>query len=389
MSVPYYGEAMRKAGYDPLSDFGGIEDLSVLPITRKADIKARPEAFVQSAESGELERYFLDRTSGSTGIPLTVYRSPGERDIQVAKWLRVLVLSGYRPTDKVLSFTSPGRLSEGRTALQRLGLLRRKPIDYTLPPEDLADALLGYRPDVVYGVRTSLLMVAEELQRRGRPVPPVKLLVAGGETIDPRTRIRCRDVFGVDITETYGTVEMGVMAYQKRGGSGLSLIEDCTLFEFLDEEGKPARPGQLARIVVTDLHGWLMPFIRYDQGDLGIHRIVHNAHGEMVRVIDRIIGREDDLAPLPDGRFLTYLDFYEVMDVYPGVKRFRIRQQSPDSFIVELVADLQYYRTVQEELLKKLRGLSRHPLRFEVGLVQDIAPDPSGKLRILVSEVGR
>lgn len=388
-SVPHYQEQMRKASYDPRRDYTGPGDLALLAVTLKADIKISPESFVQAQEADRLERYFSDRTSGSTGMPLTVYRSPRERDIQIAKWLRVLFLSGYRPTDKVLSFTSPGRLAEGRSVLQRFGLLRRKAVDYTLPPEALADELLQYRPDVVYGVRTSLLMVAEELERRGIKAPPIKLLVAGGEVIDAQTRQRCREVFGADITETYGTVEMGVMAYQRQGQDGLSLIEDCTLFEFLDEEGNPAKPGQLARIVVTDLHGGLMPFIRYDQGDLATYSVRQNAHGETVRVIDRIIGRQDDIAHLADGRFLTYLDFYEAMDVYPGVERFRIRQQAPDRFLIELVAGLDYYRTIQGELLTKLQALSPLPLRFDMQLVQRIDPDPSGKMRMLVSEINR
>lgn len=386
-SVPHYREQMQKAGYDPQRDFTGPQDLAILAVTRKTDIKSSPESFVQAEASDQLERYFSDRTSGSTGMPLTVHRAPAERVVQIAKWLRVLMLSGYRPTDKVLSYTSPGRLAEGRSLLQRFGLLRRSAVDYTLAPETLADALIQYRPDVVYGVRTSLLMVAEALERRDVTLPPVKLLVAGGEVIDAQTRNRCRQVFGAEITETYGTVEMGVMAYQRRGRSGLSLIEDCTLFEFLDEQGNPALPGQLARIVVTDLHGGLMPFIRYDQGDLVTYSLRQNAHGESVRVIDRVVGRQDDVAPLSDGRLLTYLDFYEIMDVYPGVERFRIRQQTTDCFLVELVTNPDYFRVIQGELSAKLRALSLSPLFFDVQLVSRINPDPSGKMRMLVSDV--
>lgn len=386
-SVPHYRDQMRQAGYEPARDFSGPEDLSILAITHKSDIKASPLNFVQAGESAQLERYFSDRTSGSTGMPLTVYRALREREVQIAKWLRVLILNGYRPTDKVLSFTSPGRLTEGRSVLQRFGLFQRKAIDYTLPTETLTDEVLQYRPDVVYGVRTSLLMVAEELERRGIQMPPSKLLVAGGEVIDAQTRQQCRRVFGTDITETYGTVEMGVMAYQQRDQNGLSLIEDCTLFEFLDEQGNPAKPGQLARIVVTDLHGGLMPFIRYDQGDLATYSLKQNAHGETVRVIHRIIGRQDDIAHLPNGRFLTYLDFYEIMDIYPGVERFRIRHQAPDRFLIELVVSPDYYSTIQRPLLTKLQALSPLPLRFEIRLVERIDPDPSGKMRMLVSEV--
>lgn len=386
-SVPHYRDQMRQAGYDPARDYRGPGDLSLLAITRKTDIKASPLNFVQAGEVDRLDQYFSDRTSGSTGMPLTVYRAPREREVQIAKWLRVLMLSGYRPTDKVLSFTSPGRLAEGRSVLQRFSLFQRKAIDYTLPSETLADEVLQYRPDVVYGVRTSLLMVADELERRGVQIPPLKLLVAGGEVIDAHTRHHCRNAFGTDILETYGTVEMGVMAYQARGQDGLSLIEDCTLFEFLEEKDKPAEPGQLARIIVTDLHGGLMPFIRYEQGDLATYSLKTNEYGETVRVIDRIIGRQDDIAHLPDGRFVTYLDFYEIMDVYPGVECFRIRHQAPDRFLIELAANPDYYTTIQRPLLAKLKALSPLPLNFDIRLVEKIDPDPSGKRRMLVSDV--
>lgn len=386
-AVPFYGEQMRRAGYDPVRDYAGPQDLAVLRVTTKQDVKNNPLALIQPSQQGRLAGFFSDRTSGSTGIPLAVYRSASERAVQISKWMRVLVQSGWRPTHKVLSYTSPGRLTEGRSRLQRLGLLRRSAVDYTLPLQARTDALIDYAPDAVYGVRTSLLQVAEELTRRGTVLPPLRLLVAGGEVIDAATRRTCREAFGCAITETYGTVEMGVMAWQRPGEAGLSLIEDCTWFEFLDEHGKPAQPGQLARLVVTDLHGGLMPFVRYDQGDLVVYGLRQDAQGNTRRVIERIVGRQDDVAPLGDGSFLTYLDFYEVMDRYDGLRQFRVTQLSASNhFVIELVAVEPYLQQVHHDMLARLMALSALPLRFEFKLVDDIAPGPGGKRRMLVSE---
>ncbi len=387
--VPRHREVMRQAGYDPRRDFGGLADLAIMPVMTKTDLKRAPESFVQESASGRIHQFFSDHTSGSTGIPLTVYKSPRERDIQIAKWLRALIMNGYRPTDKVLSFTSPGRLAEGRSVLQRFGLLRRKAVDYTLSAETLTDELFRYRPDVVYGVRTTLQMVAEELDRRGIEPPPIKLLVSYGEVIDAQTKEKCRQSFGVEVTEIYGSVEMGVMAYQKRGENVLSLIEDCTLFEFLDEQDNPAKPGEMARIVVTDLHGGLMPFIRYDIGDLATYSLRQNASGETVRVIDRIIGRQDDVFHLPDGRILTFIDFYDVRYGYDGLQHIRITQHSPLGFLVEVVADPDYFQKIREDLAQRLRSLSALPLEFELRQVEQIAPDPGGKRRMLVCELDR
>jgi len=57
------------------------------------------------------------------------------------------------------------------------------------------------------------------------------------------------------------------MAYETQQHDGLHLCEDLTYFEFLDKDGNPVRPGQMGRIVINDLTGRLMLFIRYDQGD--------------------------------------------------------------------------------------------------------------------------
>lgn len=388
-TVPFYRQVIQQAGYIPALDYSGPADLSIFPVTRKSDIKANPMVFVQTAEAMRLDQYFSDRTSGSTGTPLAVYRAPRERAIQIAKWLRVMILNGYRPTDKVFSCTSPGRLAEGKSLIQLFGLFRRLAIDYTLPTKVLVDAIINYSPQVIYGVRTSLVLTAEELLRRGLTVSGLNMIIAGGEVIDPYARKLCLQAFGHDIIETYGTVEMGVMAYQHRQKSGLNLIEDCTYFEFLDAQDQPVGPGQLGRVVVTDLYGGLMPFIRYDQGDWATFRIQENEQGELIRVIDRIVGRQEDLAPLPDGHFLTYLDFYELMDLYSCIVRFRVRQRALDEFVLELVTSTDYFRSIEQELRRRLNALSDLPLRFEINLVDRISPDPSGKLRMLVSEVSR
>jgi hypothetical protein len=75
------------------------------------------------------------------------------------------------------------------------------------------------------------------------------------------------------------------------------------------------------------------------------------------------------------------------MDVYAGVKRFRVWQLAPTFFRVELIADQDYLRSIRDELVSRLCGVSQLPLTFEVRLVEQIPPDPSGKMRMLVSDI--
>jgi phenylacetate-CoA ligase len=385
--VPYYRDAMRAAGYDPRSDYRGPEDLRLLPILTKQVLKEQgAQRFARAG--ADLDTCFRDSTSGSTGIPLVIYRDERERAIQIAKWLRVLFLNGYSVFDKVLSITGPTRLSEGRSILQAFGLLRRRPLDYRLPPEAMTDVLLAYEPDVLYGGRSFLEMMCLEMERRGTRPAPVKLLVATNEMVRQSSRDLCRKFFGVELTESYGSVEMGVMAFETPERQGLRLCDDLTYYEFLDDRGDPVPPGGIGRVVVTDLTGTLMPFIRYDQGDRVEYEDVTDSRGQKRRVIRRIIGRDDDYVVLPDGRRATFDVIYEVVDEYHGIHQFRIVQRSATLFHVQVVAEPSYLASIHEELTGRLQSVLFPEARYEVIAADRIEADPNGKTRIFISEIG-
>jgi phenylacetate-CoA ligase len=387
LHVPYYRGLMQNVGYDPVRDYRGPEDLSILPITSKEALKQGGiTAFVK--QDSDLSCCFTEATSGSTGIPLRVYRSPDERAVQIAKWLRVLFVNGYSIRNRVMSLTSPTRLGEGRSIIQKFGVLRRLAVSYLLPPQEIVDKFLIYKPDVLYGNRSQLDLMALELKRRGIQYNGLKLLVGTAEVIHDSNRHLYQRQFGVELVETYGSVEMGVMAYETPRRDGLHLCEDLTYFEFLDEEGKPVRPGEPGRVVVTDLTGKLMPFIRYDQGDVAVFGHKDGADDDKPYRLTRIIGRDEDYVLLSDGTQRSFHDFYEVMHNYPEIVQFRIKQPEVDLFQILVVADTVYLSGIRNDLLHRLQKKFPPTVTFEIIQVDQINLDPNGKLKRVVSEVG-
>jgi phenylacetate-coenzyme A ligase PaaK-like adenylate-forming protein len=381
---------MRAAGYDPRHDFNGPEDLAHLPILTKRILKeTETRAFVRESDFEHLDDFFCDTTSGTTGLPLIIYRDRYARALQVAKWLRVLFNNGYRPTQRVLSFTSQAQLSAGRSLIQRLGLFRRQAIAYETDPERALQAIQAYRPHVLYGSRSGFDFLFDVMEQRDERLNGVRLVLMTGERIHEQIRKRCRLLTGVDVTESYGTIEMGVMAYQTPNREGLQLNEDLTFFEFLDDDGAPAAPGQEARIIVTDLSGTLMPFIRYEQGDRVVFTECNSETGDRRRSIQRIIGRDDDYAILGDGSRRSFIPFYEALDVFPDLKRFRIVQLEPDLFDILIVADKDYFDGIKAQVLARLQHLCGARPEYRLRLVEQIPRDPSGKIRMLISNVGR
>jgi phenylacetate-CoA ligase len=385
LNVPYYRDIMKTAGYNPLKDYTGPGDLIHLPITAKQEINRRNVSdFIRSGT--DLSACFKDSTSGSTGIPLVIHRDANERAVQIAKWLRVLFLNGYSVWDKVLSITGPTRLTEGQSFLQHFGLLRRLPIDYRLLPEQMADALLEYKPDVIYGGRSFLELICLELERRGVQPKPAKLIVATNEIIRDGSRELIQRNFSLDLTESYGSVEMGVLAHETPLRNGLRLCEDLTFFEFLDDQDKPVPPGTVGRVIVTDLMGKIMPFIRYDQQDRAVFHEKADPEGYSRRMLTRIVGRDDDYVLLPDGRRCTFDSIYEVIDEYHGIRQFRVIQRSRDLFHILIAADISYLSGIRGELARRLEQAFVPGVRYEVVSVDRIDADPNGKTRIFISE---
>lgn len=385
-SVPYYREVMTRIGYDPARDYRGPEDLALLPVTSKETLKARTTAFVR--EGADLRACFSDSTSGSTGIPLRVYRDPRGRALEVAKWLRVLFANGYSVRGKAMALVAPNRVAIGRSPLQTLGLLRRDTVDYVhTPVEAMADALLANRPQVLYGNRSHLDLLALELRRRGVRARGLRGVIAGAEVIRPHNRRLYREQFGVEVAESYGSIEMGVMAYETPAHDGLHLSEDLTYFEFLDSRGEPVEPGHPGRVVVTDLTGTLMPFIRYDQGDQAIFEVHRGPDGAAWRRIGQIVGRDNDFASLPNGSRLPAQTLYKAMSGFEAVFQFRVVQEASDRFRLLVAADPEYLASHGNAMVEAVRRAVPTPAVVELESVTHIQPDPTGKLRTFISEV--
>jgi phenylacetate-CoA ligase len=180
---------------------------------------------------------------------------------------------------------------------------------------------------------------------------------------------------------------MGVMAYETQAHDGLYLCRDLTYFEFLDQEGRPAAPGEPARVVVTDLTGKLMPFIRYDQEDLVIFEYRESPDGTPEQILTQVMGRQSDYAVLPDGTICSPYTFSVLLKRFEGIKQFRVVQRAPDLFQILIVSDPSYVRAIHAELSERLARQFPTTVSFEMVQVERLDPDPSGKLRMLVCEV--
>ncbi|MEP2683359.1 MAG: hypothetical protein ABJO09_09695 [Hyphomicrobiales bacterium] len=131
-------------------------------------------------------------------------------------------------------------------------------------------------------------------------------------------------IFGVPVLDEYSSVELGVIAYESRSGN-YQVNRDGLRIELVN----PDREG-FGRVVATDFRSWVMPLIRYDQGDLAAW-----ADGAEEQELREIQGRADDFFIAMDGRKIPSASLLNLVDILftspdSPVLEFRLQQLSPE-----------------------------------------------------------
>ena len=123
------------------------------------------------------------------------------------------------------------------------------------------------------------------------------------EVLEPQTRELCREVLGVSIIDTYSAQEVGYIALQCPQHEHYHVVSERLLVEVIGTDGKPCRAGEQGRVVITDLHNFATPLLRYDIGDYA--EVGEPCPcGRGLPVLRRVLGRARNLLVYPDGRMI-------------------------------------------------------------------------------------
>jgi phenylacetate-CoA ligase len=381
--VPYYRALFDRHRLHP-RHIRGIRDLELLPFTSKEAMLRRPER-ERLAAGFDPERLLRVRTSGSSGEPFTIRRTWLEDKVQYLVRLRAFRMLGIGPRDRIAVVGLTGRPGSGDPkylgrALQALGIHRKQKIDALQEPDAVLRQLAELRPEVVIGFPGMLdRLTAPELEPLRADVRP-RLLLTGGEVLTAAMRARLRRAFGASVLESYASHEAPLMAASCPHGPDLHVADDGVALELL-RDGRPVLPGQPGEVVVTNLHAYAMPFIRYRLGDLATRGDVCSC-GQPFSTLGAIQGRMLDYFPLPDGRLLHPYEIVGRLVWSPSdwIRRYQLVQERTDRIVLRVVASGSPSERVAE-LVGAVRPLLGPGVEFAVELVDEIPPTAGGKLR--------
>jgi phenylacetate-CoA ligase len=188
--------------------------------------------------------------------------------------------------------------------------------------------------------------------------------------------------------DEYGAAETGVIAFECPQG-GLHIMADCVYVEFLDEFDQPAIPGTRGRIVVTNLHNYSMPLLRYDIGDSGVASGSVCQCGRGLPLMESLKGRTVDELVTADGERIHPDFFYATMGHLTqerlAIRQYKIYQVAFDQLKIEIVKGPDFSDDVLKYIDRTLRQFLGPEMNIRYEFVSAIPRERSGKLRYFVS----
>jgi len=155
-------------------------------------------------------------------------------------------------------------------------------------------------------------------------------------------------------------------------------MSETVIVEILDENGNECAPGEVGRVVLTDLQNFASPVIRYDISDYAEQGSACTC-GRTLPTLHKIIGRERNLFIRPDGtRFWPRAGMYDIPKIAP-VRQWQMVQHSIDHVEYRLVVDT----PLTEEQREQIKALVPKFLLFNpqvtVTEFPDAIPTKNGK----------
>ena len=172
------------------------------------------------------------------------------------------------------------------------------------------------------GFLHTILQRAEEMGIN--PLQDLSLEVAfvSGGMLPESLRDTMLEKYRVSVTQAYASADLGLIAYECQGRSGMHLAEDLIVQLSDPETGLPVPDGTAGEVVVTTFNK-VYPLIRFGTGDLSVLDPSACACGRTTARLARILGRTDDATKIR-GMFVHAGQLDAVMAETAEVNRYQL-----------------------------------------------------------------
>ena len=373
-TIPFWKDRFQKAGIDP--DNFRESDIVRIPILTKKDFQDRNVSEYTVPELIPKSRKYS--TSGSTGRPFNFYH-----DQQYELRSSAVSERQFRAAGDGERF--PVILMRGRPHvgfdyarhhfffLQGYNSVRHRVRDL--------EKLVSSFPNgvILYGVGSSLAELASVCRELHISLPLRCVLSTGEELRDPQRR-EIEKTFQTQVRLTYGLSEMRRLGFEC-AHRRIHINEDVAYyFEITDDYGIPLPVGESGRLIVTGFENRVMPFIRYDTGDVAVISEGPCPCGLTLRTLE-FQGRQIKLLYVGDDRTISLMDFSVLFNTYyDAIRQYQVIRTGECAFTMHIVCGTQFdEEKTKNELMERFKFHVHPRVQIEWEIVDSIPEGPNGK----------
>lgn len=387
-STPYYRE--RFADCDrPRTGALTYDAFRALPILKRSDIQSAGTDLISQQLPAEHGQMLTSSTSGSTGQPITT-----KATTLTALFLRALGLRFHLWHKRDLSrknmtiraghtFSGEERMANWIDGFDTGPTCR---YDISRPTRELFDCLIKEEPNYLQTHPYTLRELIRHSEDTG--IKPAGLIEARtfGEVLTTEIRDAAARVWGIPVVDNYSAAEVGVISLQCPETLNHHVQSEILLVEVLDDAGAPCQPGELGRVVCTDLHNFATPLIRYDIGDFAEVGEPCSC-GRGLPTLRKIVGRMKDFILLPDGdRVRPVLDAQKMLQLAP-IRQYQFIQKTYQVIEVRLVMHRPLTDVERDDLSRYFDRQFRHAFDYQYTYCDEIPRAASGKYEVFRSDI--
>lgn len=385
-TVPFY---RQRFAHRAAAGIASWEQYRELPVSTRREIQQAGAGMHSTAPPAAHGPVVRTESSGSTGSPLVTLGTAWTQLMWHAILLRDHLWQRRDLGGKLAAIRS-------KTADMRVPSWGPATAAFTTGPSvvrslsaDLDEQvhwLATENPDYFISYATNVQMLAQRSRELGVRLPRLKQARTYGEMLRTECRTVVREAWGVEVVDSYSSEELGYIALQCPDCEHYHVQSENLIVEVLDEAGKPCRPGDIGQVVVSTLHNFAMPLLRYASGD-------YAEAGESCRcsrglpVLRRIVGRQRNMLLRPDGvRHWPSFPSEVWREIVP-VTQIQLVQDATDHVIARVVASREFSAEEQARFIAALQDCLGWPFRITLARVDAIARGAGGKYEDFVSQL--
>jgi phenylacetate-CoA ligase len=398
--VPYYRRLLGEHGITS-SSIQSMDDFRRIPLLSRRtwqeqfdDLGARqlPAGTVALDE---------DRTSGTSGVPVRILKTNLCYIWWLAFYLRDLEWSGLSPTGSMAAiratlktgpelerFLQGERMPSWNPILQPLlemGSLYG--MDIGQQPRRQIEWLRGVNPDYLLSHTSNLELLAGILLDEPQRFPRLRAVQAISETLTEEAQTKIEAAFGAPVKNLYSCAEAGYLASPCPQGHGLHVHAENVILEVLDDANQPCKAGETGRVVLTALHNFRTPFIRYEIGDRVTLESERCPCGRGLPTLAGVHGKYRPMFRLADQRLKHSSGLVHAISVIGGHHQHQVEQVALDRVIVRTVPNQSWTADHPYRIRQAVQEFFESPIHVDLEIKERLELPRSGKLQSMICGV--